>query len=250
MPDSSSGGSPRKAANPGPSSKGRKASQPSISDDALAALERHYGSSQKDAGSNDSDSASATGFAAMLAQGGFGGGTGAGSSGSMSALDGHDAAKRDNGEIPEAKIIAVRPDDSPSPTSNSSEELVHSAAAPNSDAPVVYATTPVEDVVDPALQSVNRPSTTSRSTPKRPAGMPEHYKTLIPILIAMGLVALAIGIWAIVQVTSGQNGSSSSVTRGSSLSHTFSEVAILGLPLGLTMLGLAGFIFKRYWNKK
>ena len=258
MPDKPAGSNSDNPRDSVPNSRGRKPAQPSISDDALAALERHYGGAQNDAGRNDSDSASATGFAAMLAQGGIGGGSGAGSSGALPAMGGaHDSLRRDTGEIPEAKIIAVRPDSPAPPDAVNTDEPIHtdSVSADASEAePTIYTSVPVEEVDDPALRDIptnaSRPPVVNRVPFKRPTGMPEHYKTLIPILAAMGLVALAIGIWAVMHLTSGQAGTGSSVAKGqSSLYQLFSQIAVLGLPLGLLMLGLTGFIFKRYWNK-
>ena len=110
MPEGTSGSNPDKSATAGPQ-RGRKTPNPAISDEALAALERHYGSMNEEPARADTDSTSATGFAAMLAQGSVAGGSSGGSSGAMSESGGgQESNRRDGGEIPEAKIIAVRPD--------------------------------------------------------------------------------------------------------------------------------------------
>ncbi len=258
MPNKPAGSNSDKSGDSVSNNRGRKPAQPSISDDALAALERHYGGAQNDGGRNESDSASATGFAAMLAQGGMGGGSGAGSSGSLPAMGGgHDSLRRDTGEIPEARIIAVRPDAPAPPDADSTAGPVNndpvSVDASNSE-PTIYTSAPVEEVDDPPLHDApthaDRAPVANRVPLKRSTGMPEHYKTLIPILVAMGLVALGIGIWAVVHLTAGPTGAESSAAKGhSSMYQLFSQIAVLGLPLGLIMLGLTGFIFKRYWKK-
>ncbi|MGC8561265.1 MAG: hypothetical protein ACP5O1_11375 [Phycisphaerae bacterium] len=253
MPEGTSGTNPDKSATGGPQ-RGRKTPNPAISDEALAALERHYGSMNEEPARGDADSASATGFAAMLAQGSVAGGSSGGSSGAMSGMGGgQESNRRDSGEIPEAKIIAVRPDsasnDTQSSSSDSSTESAQSSADHAAAAPMVYATTPVEDVNDwptrPQSVSPNRRPGEAQRRPGQSQGMPEHYKAFIPILIAMGLGALAVGIWAV------------TVLAGSSSSHghhtapsLFVEVSTLGIPLGLLMLGLSGFILKRYWKKR
>lgn len=273
MPTKPEGSDSDKLGGSVPSNKGRNPAKPAISDDALAALEQHYGVAQNDVDRNESDSASATGFAAILAQGGGGGGSGVGSSGSMAAIGvSGDPLRRDIGEIPEAKIIAVRPDvsappevdstDAPIPTdsastdASASEESASevSASEVSGVEATIYASAPVEDVDDPVLSDVptnaSRPPVAATVPFKRSTGMPEHYKTLIPILAAMGVVALGIGIWAVVRLTTGHAGSgNSSATGRSSPYHLFSLIALVGLPLGLVMLGLTGFIFKRYWKK-
>lgn len=265
MPDGPSGGRADKSAGSPPNNE-RKPSQPAISDDALAALERHYGAVQDDAFRNDSDAASATGFAAILAQGG--GGAVEGSSGSLSATgSANESFRRDSAEIPEAKIISESPDSGSAPTTGHIDDVPHPAeergvpekpdepSAQTHDEPVIYASAPVDEADDLALQDASNGASSSpavnRIAFKRPTGMPEHYKALIPVLFAMGLVALAIGVWAVVHLTSGHgSGGDSSSARGASMSHVFAEIALLGLPLGFVMLGLTGFIFKRYWGKK
>jgi hypothetical protein len=252
MPEGTSGTNPDKSATAGPQ-RGRKTPNPAISDEALAALERHYGSMNEEPARGDADSASATGFAAMLAQGSVAGGSGGGSSGAMSETSGgQDANRRDGGEIPEAKIIAVRPDSASNnaqSSADSSTESAQSAADDVADAPIVYASTPVEDVNDwqTRPQSVT-PNRRPGAAPRRPGQsqrMPEHYKAFIPILIAMGLGALAVGIWA-VTVLAGSSSSGGHHTAPS----LFVEVSTLGIPLGLIMLALSGFILKRYWKKR
>ncbi len=250
MPEGPSGSDADKSA--GGSQRGRKPPHPTISEEALAALERHYGGINQESVRGDSDAASATGFAAMLAHGSVAGSSAGGSSGALPAINGgQESGRRDSGEIPEAKIIAVRPD-----SAAEEDHVVPDAAAganPSTEdehpAPVVYASTPVEDVEDPQLGAPlperSRPLQSGPRRPGRSRGMPEHYKALIPILIAMGLGALAVGVWAAMQF----GGSSSTGSGGHPTPALFINIAVFGIPLGLSMLGLSGFILKRYWNK-
>ena len=248
MPEGKSGTNPDKSA-AGRLQRGQKTPNSAISDEALAALERHYGSMNEEPARGEADSASATGFAAMLAQGSVAGGSGGGSPGGMSdSGGGQESSRRDGGEIPEAKIIAVRPDSAPNNTPSSADSSTQSPQS-SADTPMVYASTPVEDVNDwptpPQRVTPNRRPGAARRRPGQSQGMPEHYKTFIPILIAMGLGALAVGIWAVTTLV----GSSSSGGRHTAPS-LFVEVSTLGIPLGLIMLALSGFILKRYWKKR
>ncbi len=251
MPEGTSGTNPDKSATAG-SQRGRKTPNPAISDEALAALERHYGSMNEEPARADADSTSATGFAAMLAQGSVAGGSSGGSPGAMSETGGgQESNRRDGGEIPEAKIIAVRPDSASNNTPSSADSSTPSASPADyvAAAPIVYASTPVEDVNDwptrPQSVSPNRRPGEARRRPGQSQGMPEHYKAFLPILIATGLGALAVGIWA-VTVLAGSSSSGGHHTAPS----LFVEVSTLGIPLGLIMLALSGFILKRYWKKR
>jgi hypothetical protein len=248
MPDGSSGSNQDKSKT-NISQRNRKLPQPTISDEALAALERHYGGLSQDAPRGDADTASATGFAAMLAHGSVAGAQGVGSSGAMPAI-GADSNRRDGGEIPEAKIIAVRPDapaENHETASSIGGQTADEATTEDGPAPIIYTTTPVEEVPDPQAERISPavirpPGTVTRGASR---GMPEHYKAFVPILIAMGLAVLAVGIWAVMQMTGG----TSSGTGAPSSPGLLTQAAALGIPLGLVMLGLSAFILKRYWKK-
>lgn len=249
MPEGPSGSSPDKSAVSGPQ-RGRKPSSPAISDDALAALERQYGGITQEPIRSDTEPASATGFAAILAQGSVPGGNG--SSGAISSVgDTQESARRDGGEIPEAKIIEVREDVEVEKNQATSDPSVDAAEISPSDDPsasVIDPSTPVEEIEDLPVHipppAADRPAVAVRPRPRQSKGMPEHYKAFIPILIATGLGALGVGVWAVIQFADTTEGG------GGASPPLFVKIAVLGVPLGLAMLGLSGFILMRYWKKK
>ncbi len=264
MPIPPAGADPEKASGAAAPKPPGKVSSPGISNEALAALEKHFGvSSPSEAQKNESESVSATGFAAMLAQGSM-----VGSSGSLPAIGGaSEASRRDAGEIPEAKIIELRPDgtmaDQKTDRENERESEsgeVDSAPLQLDDAPtnqpIVYATTQVDDAADePSSKPISRSPAVSApprsGTRPRSAGMPEHYKALIPLLIAFGILSIVISVWAIAWLTGAHVpfAQQSASRRPDAQMKLFCQVATIGLPLGLTMLGLTAYIFTRYRKK-
>lgn len=162
---------------------------------------------------------SATGFAAMLAQGGGGGGTGAAGSGSNEA--GSTSANVES-KPPEAKV-SIR-------AKQEFEEL------------------PMARVVgqkDETTGQVTMATVTSR--PRR--GSKESYKVLVPIMTVLGFLLLMIGMWALAAICGmsvpGMPGRHQLGYHSALLKVDF---LVLALPVSLALLVMA-FMMLRQLDK-